>query len=175
MPGYEALQWDGIVAPRNTPAQIVDRLNAEINAGLADPTMRTRLASGRGETKHDPRGPGGHDMQGVKDASGLYEVERRDCYAARPGFRIVELQISPVQKVPWHYHNKVLWTIRLCGAGPGQSGRSSPSRASRRTDFITSLAALKETMPSPGGCAGGAWKSSSLRRDEVPIQQRGTA
>ena len=44
MPGYEALQWYGIVAPRNTPAQIVDRLNAEINAGLADPTMRTRLA-----------------------------------------------------------------------------------------------------------------------------------
>ena len=44
VPGYEALQWYGIVAPRNTPAQIVDRLNAEINAGLADPTMRTRLA-----------------------------------------------------------------------------------------------------------------------------------
>jgi len=40
-------------------------------------------------------------MQGVKDASGLYEVERRECYAARPGFRIVELQISPVQKVCW--------------------------------------------------------------------------
>ena len=44
VPGYEALQWYGIVAPRNTPAQIVDRLNAEINAGLADPKMRARLA-----------------------------------------------------------------------------------------------------------------------------------
>ena len=44
MPGYEAVQWYGIVAPRNTPAQIVDRLNAEINAGLADPKMRARLA-----------------------------------------------------------------------------------------------------------------------------------
>jgi tripartite-type tricarboxylate transporter receptor subunit TctC len=44
VPGYEALQWYGIVAPRNTPAQIVDRLNTEINAGLADQTMRTRLA-----------------------------------------------------------------------------------------------------------------------------------
>ena len=44
MPGYEALQWYGIVAPRNTPAQIVDRLNAEINAGLGDPKMRARLA-----------------------------------------------------------------------------------------------------------------------------------
>ena len=50
-------------------------------------------------------------MQGVKDASGLYEVERRDCYAVRPGFRIVELQISPTQKVPWHYHNKVCDTF----------------------------------------------------------------
>jgi quercetin dioxygenase-like cupin family protein len=46
-------------------------------------------------------------MQGVKDATGLYEVERRATYAARPGFRIVELQISPTQKVPWHYHNNV--------------------------------------------------------------------
>jgi quercetin dioxygenase-like cupin family protein len=46
-------------------------------------------------------------MQAVKDASGLYEVERRASHAARPGFRITELQISPTQKVPWHYHNSV--------------------------------------------------------------------
>ena len=45
--------------------------------------------------------------RGVKDASGLYEVERRAYHAARPGFRIAELQISPKQKVPWHYHNNV--------------------------------------------------------------------
>src|SRR5207249_1449193 len=45
--------------------------------------------------------------QGVKDASGLYEVERRTCHAARPGFRIAELQISPTQMVPWHYHTNV--------------------------------------------------------------------
>jgi quercetin dioxygenase-like cupin family protein len=43
----------------------------------------------------------------VKDASSLYEVERRAHYGARPGFRITELQISPSQKVPWHYHNNV--------------------------------------------------------------------
>jgi mannose-6-phosphate isomerase-like protein (cupin superfamily) len=43
----------------------------------------------------------------VKDASGLYEVERRACHAERPGFRITELQISPTQKVPWHFHNNV--------------------------------------------------------------------
>jgi len=46
-------------------------------------------------------------MKGVKDSSGLYEVERRAYHAARPGFRIAELQISPSQKVPWHYHTNV--------------------------------------------------------------------
>ena len=37
----------------------------------------------------------------------LYEVERRAEHAARPGFRITELQISRTQKVPWHYHTNV--------------------------------------------------------------------
>lgn len=43
----------------------------------------------------------------VKDASGLYEVERRAYHAARPGFRVTELQISPTQKVPWHSHSNI--------------------------------------------------------------------
>ncbi len=43
-------------------------------------------------------------MEAVKDASHLYEVERRDRHAERPGFRITELQIGPRQQVPWHYH-----------------------------------------------------------------------
>ncbi len=46
-------------------------------------------------------------MQPLKDTSRNYEVERRSCYAARPGFRIAELQISPTQTVPWHYHSEV--------------------------------------------------------------------
>ena len=46
-------------------------------------------------------------MQPIKDASHLYEVERRAEHAARPGFRITELQISPQQKVPWHCHSNV--------------------------------------------------------------------
>jgi tripartite-type tricarboxylate transporter receptor subunit TctC len=41
--GYEASQWYGIGAPKNTPAEIVDRLNREINGGLADPTLKARL------------------------------------------------------------------------------------------------------------------------------------
>jgi tripartite-type tricarboxylate transporter receptor subunit TctC len=44
VPGYEASFWTGIGAPKNTPAEIVDRLNKEINAALANPKMKTRLA-----------------------------------------------------------------------------------------------------------------------------------
>jgi tripartite-type tricarboxylate transporter receptor subunit TctC len=43
VPGYEASAWYGIGAPKGTPAEIVDRLNAEINAGLADPKLRAQL------------------------------------------------------------------------------------------------------------------------------------
>src|SRR2546422_10996355 len=46
-------------------------------------------------------------MEAVKDGSHLYEVEHRAEHAARPGFRITEIQISSAQKVPWHYHNNV--------------------------------------------------------------------
>jgi tripartite-type tricarboxylate transporter receptor subunit TctC len=44
VPGFEAGDWLGIGAPRNTPAEIVDKLNKEINAGLADPAMKARIA-----------------------------------------------------------------------------------------------------------------------------------
>jgi tripartite-type tricarboxylate transporter receptor subunit TctC len=44
VPGYEVTGWDGIGAPKNTPAEIVDKLNREINAGLADSRIMARLA-----------------------------------------------------------------------------------------------------------------------------------
>jgi tripartite-type tricarboxylate transporter receptor subunit TctC len=44
VPGYEVSAWYGMGAPKNTPAEIVDRLNMEINAGLVDPTLNGRLA-----------------------------------------------------------------------------------------------------------------------------------
>ncbi len=44
VPGFEASTWQGIGAPRNTPAEIIDKLNKEINAALADPTIKARLA-----------------------------------------------------------------------------------------------------------------------------------
>jgi tripartite-type tricarboxylate transporter receptor subunit TctC len=44
VPGYEASSMFGVGAPRDTPADIIDRLNREINAGLADRGLKTRLA-----------------------------------------------------------------------------------------------------------------------------------
>jgi tripartite-type tricarboxylate transporter receptor subunit TctC len=44
LPGFEASGWCGIAAPRNTPIGIIDKLNREINAGLADPKIKARLA-----------------------------------------------------------------------------------------------------------------------------------
>jgi len=44
VPGYEASVWFGIGAPRNTPPDIIEKLNKEINAALADPKLRARLA-----------------------------------------------------------------------------------------------------------------------------------
>src|SRR5262245_27546644 len=46
-------------------------------------------------------------MESIKDASHLYEVERRALHAERPGFRISELQIGPTQSVPWHFHSAI--------------------------------------------------------------------
>ena len=44
VPGYEASAWYGIGAPKNTPAEIIEKLNSAINAGLADPKMKSRFA-----------------------------------------------------------------------------------------------------------------------------------
>jgi tripartite-type tricarboxylate transporter receptor subunit TctC len=44
VPGFEASAIQGIGAPRNTPAEIIDKLNKEINAGLADPGLKARFA-----------------------------------------------------------------------------------------------------------------------------------
>ena len=44
LPGYEASGWQGIGAPRNTPAEIIDKLNKEIGVGLADPKINARIA-----------------------------------------------------------------------------------------------------------------------------------
>jgi len=45
VPGYEASAWYGLVAPKGTPADVVDKLNREVNAILAEPQARKRLAA----------------------------------------------------------------------------------------------------------------------------------
>jgi tripartite-type tricarboxylate transporter receptor subunit TctC len=44
LPGFEASNWFGVAAPRNTPAEIIDKLNKEINVALAEPEIKARLA-----------------------------------------------------------------------------------------------------------------------------------
>jgi tripartite-type tricarboxylate transporter receptor subunit TctC len=44
VPGYEASGWTGVGAPKNTPVEIIEKLNREINAGLADPRIKARFA-----------------------------------------------------------------------------------------------------------------------------------
>ena len=66
VPGFEASQWIGIVAPKNTPPEMVERLNREIQLGLADSGMKTKIAN-----------LGGTAMPGTPDAFGkfaAYEV-----------------------------------------------------------------------------------------------------
>ena len=87
-------------------------------------------------------------MEAVKDASRLYEVERRAEHAARPGFRITELQISPKQKVPWHYHSNVQDTfyvlqgsLRIFLQDPKEEVRLAPGETftarARRPHLVT--------------------------------------
>jgi tripartite-type tricarboxylate transporter receptor subunit TctC len=44
LPGFEASNWFGIVAPKNTPPEIIEKLNKEVNAALAEPDIKARLA-----------------------------------------------------------------------------------------------------------------------------------
>ena len=44
VPGYEITAWFGVGAPQSTPAEVIDKINTEITAGLADPKMKARLA-----------------------------------------------------------------------------------------------------------------------------------
>ena len=96
-------------------------------------------------------------MQTVKDASHLYEVERRAEHAARPGFRITELQISPQQKVPWHYHSNVQDTfyvldgeLRLFLREPKEEVRLKPGETysvkARRPHLVTNASGASTTF-----------------------------
>ncbi|HSA89878.1 MAG TPA: cupin domain-containing protein [Burkholderiales bacterium] len=84
----------------------------------------------------------------MKDDRPLYEVERRAEHAARPGFRITELQISSSQKVPWHYHSNIEDTfyvlegeLRIFLQDPKEEVRLGPGQTftarARRPHLVT--------------------------------------
>ena len=96
-------------------------------------------------------------MEPVKDASHLYEVERRARHAERPGFRISELQLSPTQTVPWHYHNNVEDTfyvlegqIRIFLRDPKEDVRLGPGETfavrARRPHLVTNAGTSSTTF-----------------------------
>ena len=69
-------------------------------------------------------------MQPPNVAGRTYEVERRAYHAARPGFRIAEIQIGPNQTIPWHYHTQaqdtfyvISGTIRVFARQPEEEVR----------------------------------------------------
>lgn len=87
-------------------------------------------------------------LEAVKDASHLYEVERRARHAERPGFRISELQLSPTQTVPWHFHTNIADTfyvlegeMRLFLQNPKEEVRLRPGEtyiaAAKRPHLVT--------------------------------------
>src|SRR5262245_55309356 len=107
--------------------------------------------------KSNERHRGRTSMEPLKDASHLYEVERRAYHAERPGFRISELQISPTQSVPWHYHNNIQHTfyvieghIRLFLREPKQEVTLGPgeiySVAPGRPHFVANGGELSATF-----------------------------
>jgi len=88
--------------------------------------------------------------ESIKDASHVYEVERRVRHAQRPGFRISELQISPTQSVPWHSHNHIQDTfyviegsLQLSLREPEEQVRLGPgatfSVGPRRPHFVANV------------------------------------
>jgi len=89
-------------------------------------------------------------MNVVTDTSKLFEAERRVHHLIRPNFRITEMQISPTQEVPWHYHNHVQdtlhvvsGTIRIELRGPIEEARLSPGQtfsiAPKRPHRVTNI------------------------------------
>ena len=89
-------------------------------------------------------------MKAVADTSKVYEAELRVHHVKRPGFRITEMQISPTQEVPWHYHNHaqdtldvVSGAVRIELRDPIEEVRLTPGQvfaiAPKRPHRVTSI------------------------------------
>jgi mannose-6-phosphate isomerase-like protein (cupin superfamily) len=96
-------------------------------------------------------------VQRLDDRRPLLEVERQIEHAVRPGFRIAELQISPKQKVPWHYHSHIQDTfyviegnLRLFLRDPKEEVRLGPGDSyavkPRRPHLVTNAGDISATF-----------------------------
>ena len=96
-------------------------------------------------------------MESIKDPRRFFDVERQAEHAVRRGFRIAELQISPSQKVPWHYHSHIqdtFYVLEGClriflldpkeevGQGPGDTYAVKP----RRPHLVTNAGETSATF-----------------------------
>ena len=89
-------------------------------------------------------------MEAAHEAGHLFEVEHSAYHADRPGFRIAELQISPSQQVPWHYHTSVQDTffvlqgsVRIFLRNPKEEVRLAPGETytvqAQRPHLVTNV------------------------------------
>src|SRR5262249_41237082 len=102
--GYETSQWFGLGVPTSTPAEIVDKLNKEINAALADPKIKARLAD-LGGTPHvgSPAGFGqliAEETEKGAKVGKLAGMKPGGAGQSRPIFHNVPLRESPVSQHP---------------------------------------------------------------------------
>ena len=100
-------------------------------------------------------------MDAVKDASHLYEVERRASPRGAAGLSHPELQISPTQQVPWHSHSKIQDTFYVLeGRAPDLPARSQGRRRlgpgetyavrPRRPHLVTNAGTTHDLSRAPG-------------------------
>jgi hypothetical protein len=90
LPGYEASTWFGVGVPRNPSAEIIDKLNKEINSSLADPKMKARIAelggvpmpmtpAEFGKREMGQGDPGGQHQGRVIDKRKFHNLPFREC------------------------------------------------------------------------------------------------
>ena len=101
-------------------------------------------------------------MEDTKDASLLFDVEKRTYHASRPGFRIAEFTINPTQEVPWHYHSKVQDTFYVLEGQIRLSLRDPKKRcASHQAKHIQSGPSVRTSLPTRVGPQQLSWFSIS--------------
>jgi Tripartite tricarboxylate transporter family receptor len=139
VPGYEASVWYGVGVPKNTPADIVDKLNKEINAGLADSNMKARVADLGGTVLAGTPADFGHRRRNRKVGQGDPRGRHQAGMSQRNGGDSTPDTMGFVRRCPAEIS-------AAAQKGPGQDGRGfskTPSDVQtmgrsfgKRTQFI---------------------------------------